>query len=62
MKLMYSFISRLDPIEKAIVMMRLDDKSYDEIAEVTGLSRSNVATRLHRAKEKMKTMTEGIEL
>ncbi len=61
-KLMYSFISRLDPIEKAIVMMRLDDKSYDEIAEVTGLSRSNVATRLHRAKEKMKTMTEGIEL
>lgn len=56
--LLYRMISQLNPIDKAIVMMRLDEKSYDEIADVTGLSRNNVATRLHRAKEKMRTMSE----
>lgn len=61
-RMMYRMISMLDPVDKAIVMMRLDEKSYDEIASVTGLSRSNVATRLHRAKDKMKTMIEGTEL
>ncbi len=50
---MYLLISRLDPLEKAIVMMWLDENSYDEIAAVTGLSRAAVATRLHRIKTKL---------
>ena len=58
LRTMYTLISRLDPLEKAIVMMRLDEKSYDEIAAVTGLTRTNVATRLHRAKEKMKNLSQ----
>lgn len=56
LRLLHEMISRLDPIEKAIVMMWLDEKSYDEIADVTGFSRANVATRLHRIKAKMKAM------
>lgn len=61
MRQMYSLISRLAPLDKAIVMMRLDEKSYDEISAVTGLSRANVAVRLHRAKERLKTMATQSE-
>lgn len=51
---MYQAISRLPQIDKAIVLMWLDENSYDEIAEVMGLSRNNVAVRLHRAKQTLK--------
>ncbi len=50
-------ISKLEPLEKAIVTLWLDEKSYDEIATITGLSHSNVAVKLHRIKEKMSKMT-----
>lgn len=51
---MYKLISRLDPVEKAIIMMWLDERSYDDIAEVTGISHGAVATRLYRIKQKLK--------
>lgn len=43
-----------DLIDEAIVLMWLDENSYDEIAEVMSLSRNNVAVRLHRAKQTLK--------
>ncbi|MBS5437292.1 MAG: sigma-70 family RNA polymerase sigma factor [Prevotella sp.] len=42
-----------DPMEKALIMMWLDENSYDEISEVTGLARNTVATRLRRIKQKL---------
>ncbi len=51
---LYECIATLNPIDKAIMMMWLDEYSYDEIAETIGLKRNNIATRLHRAKEKLK--------
>lgn len=51
---MHEMISRLPPLDKAIVTLWLDENSYDEIADITGLSRNTVATRLSRAKEKLK--------
>lgn len=51
---LHECIGTLNPIDKAIVMLWLDEYSYDEIAEMTGLKRNNVATRLHRAKAKLK--------
>lgn len=45
---MYELIGRLGRLDKAIVMMWLDEYSYDDIATVTGLSRTNVGSRLHR--------------
>ncbi len=53
---LYDCIATLHPIDKAILMMWLDEYSYDEIASTIGLKRNNVATRLHRAKEKLKSM------
>lgn len=53
---LHECIGTLNPIDKAIVMLWLDEYSYDEIAELVGLKRNNVATRLHRAKEKIKKL------
>lgn len=50
---MYRLISRLNRMEKALILLWLDEHSYDEIAEITGLTRSNVATKLRRIKEKL---------
>lgn len=55
---LHSMISRLLPLEKAIITLWLDEKSYEEIATITGLSHSNVAVKLHRIKEKMSKMTD----
>ncbi len=50
---MYRLISCLDKMDKAIILLWLDEKSYDEIAEISGLPRNTVATRLHRIKQKL---------
>lgn len=50
---MYQMISCLEPLEKAIVTLWLDENSYDDIASITGLSRANVAVKLHRIKDKL---------
>ncbi len=57
-KFLQSLIAQLQPLEKAIVTLWLDEKSYDEIAVITGLSKNNVAVKLHRIKDKLSKMTE----
>ena len=55
---MYNLINRLPSLDKAIVLMWLDEKTYQEIAEVTGLTRNNVATRLSRCKQRLAAMSD----
>lgn len=50
---MHECISQLSPIDKAIILLWLDDFSYDEIAATMGMGRNAVASRLHRAKDKL---------
>lgn len=50
---MNSLLSTLSPIDHSIITMWLDDLSYEEIAEVMGMNRNTVATRLRRSKEKL---------
>lgn len=54
---LYRMIHQLRTLERAIVLLWLEEKSYREIAEITGLSLANVGVRLNRAKAKLKTMT-----
>jgi len=49
-------IGNLNPIEKAIIMLYLDEKSYDEIAEITGITKNNVGVKLNRIKTKLETL------
>lgn len=56
---LYSAIYRLNPLEKALVTLFLEDLTYEEIAEATGMSPNNVGVMLHRAKKKLSNlMTE----
>lgn len=51
-----SLIAQLKPMEKAIVTLWLDENSYEEIASITGLTRTNVAVSLHRIKTKLSNL------
>lgn len=53
---MYRLIGKLGVLDKAIVLLWLDNMSYAEIAEIMGISVSNVSVKLTRIKEKLKTM------
>ncbi len=50
---LYAAIRELKPIDRAIVSLYLDEKSYDETAEILGISKTNVATRLMRLKKQL---------
>lgn len=52
--LLLNAIYNLDEIDKSIMLLYLEEKSYDEIAEIIGISRSNVGVRINRAKELLK--------
>lgn len=48
-----SLINRLEDMEKAIILLWLDEYSYDEIADTLGLKRNTVATKIRRIKDKL---------
>lgn len=56
LKLMYDAIHQLSDVEKALIMMFLDDKPYKEIAEILGITEGNARVKMNRAKEKLKTL------
>jgi RNA polymerase sigma factor (sigma-70 family) len=57
--MLYTAIGQLDPIEKSIIILYLDDLSYREISEVTGLTETNIGVKLNRIKIKIKTLLDG---
>lgn len=54
LEILYDCIAELDEFNKAIILLYLDGKKHDEIAEITGISKSNVGTRISRIKEELK--------
>ena len=53
-QLLYQWIEELDPLNKALVILYLDGNSYQEIADILGISQTNVATKISRMKQKMR--------
>lgn len=51
-------ISRLGPFDRAIVLLWLENMSYDEIGQVVGITAKNVSVRLFRIKEQLKQMSD----
>lgn len=58
---LHAFIARLDPLNRALVLLYLEDRSYAEIAEVLGISETNVATKLGRIKQKLRGQMTAAE-
>ncbi|WP_254082985.1 RNA polymerase sigma factor [Dawidia cretensis] len=59
-KVLYKEIQSLNDLDKGIIFLYLEDKPYEEIARVTGLTLTNVATRLSRIKQKLKSQITPI--
>jgi len=52
--LLYQLIERMEPLNRALILLYLDGYSYEEIADVVGIRETNVATRLSRLKLALK--------
>ena len=50
---LYNAIYQLDPLEKALVTLFLEDLTYEQMAEATGINANNVGVMLHRARKKL---------
>jgi len=56
MKALYAAIEKLTDVEKSIVLLYLEDKPYDEIADITGITANYVAVKMNRIKEKLRKL------
>jgi len=51
---LHAFIGELDALNRALILLYLEDRSYAEIVEVLGISATNVATKINRIKQKLR--------
>lgn len=51
---LYRFIDTLDELDMALMILYLDDRKYKEIAEILGITETNVGTKISRIKSKLK--------
>lgn len=52
--LLYQAVAQLSGIEKSIVLLFLENRNYEEIAEITGITRNYVRVKMNRIKHKLK--------
>jgi RNA polymerase sigma factor (sigma-70 family) len=52
--LLQQFINELKELDRALMILYLEERSYSEIAEILGITETNVATKISRIKEKLK--------
>lgn len=56
---LYRMIHTLGQLERALILLWLEEKSYQEMADITGLSKNHVAVKLTRIKEKLRKMSNS---
>lgn len=56
LKLLYASIKRLNEVERALVLLYLEDLPYKDISETLGISEVNARVKMNRVKEKLKEM------
>jgi len=55
---LYACINRLGKLERALILLWLEDRPYKEIAEIMGITATNVSTKINRIKEKLKQLSK----
>jgi RNA polymerase sigma-70 factor (ECF subfamily) len=58
LNLLFSAISKLTEVEKAVVMLYLDDKSYEDMEDVLGINQGTLRVKMNRIKEKLRQITK----
>ena len=56
-EVLHKRITRLRPLDRAIVLLWLEDISYEEIGSIIGITAKNVSVRLYRIREQLKNMS-----
>lgn len=60
-RFLYQAITRLTEIERALVMLYLEDKSYDEMEAIMGISSGALRVKMNRIKEKLREQTKNFD-
>ena len=60
-QLLQQFINGLKPLDRALMLLYIDGKSYAEIAEILGISETNTSTKINRIKSSLKQKVSGIK-
>ena len=53
---LHQAIGRLSDVEKAFVLLYLEDRSYEEIADILGITQNNVRVKMHRVQDKLRQL------
>ncbi len=61
-RLLSKAVSQLTGIEKSIILLFLEDKKYEEIAEITGITQNYVRVKMNRIKKKLKLLMDTDEI
>lgn len=56
---LHKAIEHLNEIEKAIIILYLEDKSYEEMEEILGITQGNLRVKMNRIKDKLKQLTKN---
>jgi len=59
--MLFKAVSRLNKVDRAIILLWLEEKEYAEISEVMGISQSAVSLRLVRIREKLKSIMKNMQ-
>jgi RNA polymerase sigma-70 factor (ECF subfamily) len=60
-RLLNAAVSQLTGVEKSIILLFLEDKKYEEIAEITGITQNYVRVKMNRIKKKLKMLMNTVE-
>ena len=58
LRILQAFISQLDPLNRALLLLYLDEHNYRDIADILGISETNVSTKLNRLKDLLRRFGE----
>ena len=53
---LYRAIGRLSEVDKAFILLDLEDRPYDEMADILGITQNNVRVKMHRVQEKLRSL------
>ena len=60
-RMLFKAVSRLNKVDRAIILLWLEEKEYAEISEIMGISMSAVSVRLVRIRERLKLIMKNLE-
>jgi len=57
---LYAAIGQLNQVEKALVMLYLEERSYEEMEDILGINQGNLRVKMNRIKEKLRQLTKPL--